>query len=207
MLMQFYMTPGSCSTGIHILLEELDLVFQANIVNLLAGDHQQPAFLAINPKASIPALVLENGRVITEFSAIAYWLARNYPKAQLLTGQAEADSKAIELMSYAVSHIHGQGYARIFTTDKFTDNLDDYPAVKARGLAIVEQGFEILNQYLPEQSYALEQFSIADAALFYIEFWADKTAIVLPENCKRHYQLMLTRPAVRRVLQEEGYRV
>lgn len=32
MTLQFYMTPGSCSTGIHILLEELDLPFQVTIV-------------------------------------------------------------------------------------------------------------------------------------------------------------------------------
>lgn len=38
MTMKFYMTPGSCSTGIHILLEECGLVFEAYVVNLLAGD-------------------------------------------------------------------------------------------------------------------------------------------------------------------------
>ena len=38
MTKKFYMTPGSCSTGIHILLEECGLVFEAHIVNLLAGD-------------------------------------------------------------------------------------------------------------------------------------------------------------------------
>ena len=39
MTMKFYMTPGSCSTGIHILLEECGLIFEVTIVNLLAGDH------------------------------------------------------------------------------------------------------------------------------------------------------------------------
>jgi hypothetical protein len=38
MTMKFYMTSGSCSTGIHILLEECGLVFEATIVNLLAGE-------------------------------------------------------------------------------------------------------------------------------------------------------------------------
>ncbi len=36
--MKLYLTPGSCSTGIHILMEELDLVFEEHIVNLMAGD-------------------------------------------------------------------------------------------------------------------------------------------------------------------------
>ena len=39
--------PGSCSTGIHILLETLELPFQVSIVNLPAGDHRQPEYLAI----------------------------------------------------------------------------------------------------------------------------------------------------------------
>ena len=38
------MTPGSCSTGIHILLEECDLVFEAWIINLLAGGAVQEGF-------------------------------------------------------------------------------------------------------------------------------------------------------------------
>jgi len=205
--MKFYMTPGSCSTGIHILLEELELVFEVQIVNLLAGDHNKPDFLMINPKAGIPALVLDDGSALTEFQAIAYWLARNYPKAHLLPGEPDADTRVIELMSYAVDTLHGQGFARIFTAEKFTPNPDDYESVKAIGLGMVEKGFAILDQSLPDQGYAVGGFSIADAALFYIEFWADKTGIALPKNCRQHYQLMLSRPVVRRVLMEEGYRL
>ncbi len=205
--MKFYLTPGSCSTGIHILLEELDLVFEAYMVNLLAGDQHQADYLAINPKASIPTLVRNDGTALTEFQAIAYWLARSYPKAKLLPGDPDGDAKAIELMDYAVGTLHGQGFARIFTTDKFTPNPADYEAVKTQGLDIINKAFAILNQQLPAEGYALGAFSIADAALFYVEFWADKTGVTLPENCLKHYRLMLSRPVVKRVLMEEGYRV
>lgn len=205
--MKLYMTPGSCSTGIHILLEELDLVFEAYLVNLMAGDHTQPDYLAINPKATIPTLVRNDGTALTEFQAIAYWLARSYPKARLLPGDADGDARALELMAYVVGTVHGQGFARLFTTDKFAINTADSEAVKAQGWAIAEQAFAVINAALPPQGYALGAFSIADAALFYVEFWADKIGIPLPENCLAHYRLMLTRPVVRRVLQEEGYRV
>lgn len=205
--MKFYLTPGSCSTGIHILLEELDLVFEAYLVNLIAGDQHQADYLAINPKASIPTLVRNDGNALTEFQAIAYWLARTYPKGKLLPGDPDGDAKAIEWMDYAVGTLHGQGFARIFTTEKFTPNPADHEAVKAQGLAIVDKGFAIINDQLPASGYALGTFSIADAALFYNEFWADKTGVDLPENCLAHYRLMLSRPAVKRVLMEEGYRV
>ncbi|OQW79858.1 MAG: glutathione S-transferase [Proteobacteria bacterium ST_bin11] len=205
--MKLYLTPGSCTTGIHILLEELDLVFEAHLINLMAGDQHQAEYLALNPKATIPTLVRNDGSALTEFQAIAYWLARTYPRAKLLPGDADGDAKAIELMDYAVGTLHGQGFARIFTTEKFTPNPADHDAVKAQGLTIVNQGFAILHKQLPSEGYALNTFSIADAALFYVEFWADKIGISLPENCMKHYRLMLSRPVVKRVLMEEGYRV
>ena len=47
MAMKFYMTPGSCSTGIHILLETLELPFEAWVLNLPAGDHLKPEYPAL----------------------------------------------------------------------------------------------------------------------------------------------------------------
>lgn len=205
--MKFYLTPGSCSTGIHILLEELELVFEAHLVNLMAGDQYTPEYLAINPKATIPTLVRDDGSPLTEFQAIAYWLARSYPKAKLLPGDPDGDARVIELMDYVVGTVHGQGYTRIFTTERFTPNPADHETVKAQGLNIVNQAFAVIDAILPAQGYATGAFSIADAALFYVEFWADKTGITLPENCLKHYRLMLERPVVKRVLMEEGYRL
>jgi glutathione S-transferase len=206
MAMKFYMTPGSCSTGIHILLEELELPFEAYIVNLPAGDHTKPDYLAINPKSTIPTLVRDDGSPLTEFQAIAYWLARRYPKANLLPGDPDADARVIEAMDYVVGTIHGQGYTRIFTTDSYTSNAADQETVKARGREIVQKGFAIMNEALAGRDYVAGSFSIADAALFYVEFWADKIGIELPEHCQSHYQRMLARPVVQRVLREEGYR-
>ncbi len=79
MNMKFYMTPGSCTTGIHILLEECGLVFEAYLVNLMAGDQHKDDYLAINPKATIPTLVRQDGTALTDFQSIAWWLAKTYP--------------------------------------------------------------------------------------------------------------------------------
>jgi len=205
--MKFYMTPGSCSTGIHILLEELELTFEAYLVNLMTGDQSKPEYLAINPKATIPALVRDDGSSITEFQAIAWWLARNYPKYKLLPDGIEAEVRVIETMGYVTGTIHGQGYTRIFTTSNYTTNEADHPAIQKRGREIVEQGFAVVNEILAGKDYVVGSFSIADAALFYVEFWADKIKLDLPPNCLAHYQRMLKRPVVRRVLMEEGYRL
>ena len=81
-----------------------------------------------------------------------------------------------------------------------------FSVTKARGREIVGKGFAIVNDALAGQDYVVGQFSIADAALFYVEFWADKIGIGLPEHCHAHYQRMRARPVVQRVLREDGYR-
>lgn len=205
MTKRFYMTPGSCSTGIHLLLEECGLVFEAYIVNLLAGDQYKKEFQAINPKGSIPALVLDDGTALTEFSAIAWWLARSYPKRQLLPADIAGEVRVLGIMNYAVHTLHTQGFARIFTTERFSPSSADHESVKAQGRQIIDKGFAIVNRELEGRQYVAEHFGIADAALFYNEFWADRIGIPLPANCEAHYRRLLTRPAVRQVLAEEGY--
>ncbi len=203
--MKLYMTPGSCSTGIHILLEELDLIFEAHLVNLLNGDQYKPDYVAINPKSTIPVLTTPEGTAITEFCAIAWWLARNNPKAKLLPDNIADEIKVLEVMNYAVSTIHMQAFTRIFTPEKYAFNESDIERVKAQGETMVKQSFAIVNKILDGCPYVIEEFSVADAALFYVEFWADRIGIKLPDNCKSHYKGMLSRPAVQRVMMEEGY--
>lgn len=205
--MKFYMTPGSCSTGTHILLEEVGAVFEVYIVNLPAGDHLKPDYLAINPKGTIPTLVRDDGTAITDFQAIAWWLARQYPRRGLLPADAEGEVRVLEAMNHAVGTIHGQGFTRIFTTANVTPNPADHDAVQARGRQIVADGFAVMDGLLAGQDYLVGNFSIADAALFYTEFWADRLKLPLPPNCAAHFKRMLARPAVSQVLREEGYRV
>lgn len=205
--MKFYMTPGSCSTGLHILLEEVGAVFEVYIVNLPAGDHLKPDYLAINPKGTIPTLVRDDGTAITDFQAIAWWLARQYPRRGLLPADAEGEVRVLEAMNHAVGTIHGQGFTRIFTTANVTPNPADHDAVQARGRQIVADGFAVMDGLLAGREYLVGTFSIADAALFYTEFWADRLKLPLPPNCAAHFRRMLARPAVSLVLREEGYRV
>jgi len=199
------MTPGSCSTGIHILLEECGLVFEAHLVNLLAGDQYKKEYLAINPKGSVPALVLDDGTALTEFTEIAWWLARSYPKRKLLPEGIAEEVRVLGLMNYAVNTLHAQGFARIFTTERFAPSSCDHESVKAQGRQLIDKGFAIVDRALAGREYLADHFTIADAALFYVEFWAVRIDIPLPDNCAAHYRRMLTRPAVRQVLAEEGY--
>lgn len=199
------MTPGSCSTGIHILLEELELLFEAHVVDLLAGDHLRPEFLALNPRATIPTLVCDDGVVLPDFRAIALWLARAYPKKCLLPADDATRMRVLQVLDETVGVIHGQGFTRIFVTEQYATTAAEHGAVQREGRAVVERGFARVEPLLQGSTYVADCFSIADAALFYVEFWADRIALPLPARLQAHYEAMLQRPAVRQVLAEEGY--
>jgi glutathione S-transferase len=204
-MMQLHMTPGSCSTGVHIILEELEAVFEAYVVNLPAGDHFKPAYVAINPKSTVPTLVRPDGAPLTEVVAIAYWLARANPRAGLWPGDTEEAARALEAMVYIVGTIHGQGFARIFATNTFGRDPADHAEIQQLGRDIVEKGFAVIDGALGDRPFLAGAYSVADPILFYVAFWADKTGVPLPPNLAAHYRRMLARPAVRRVLSEEGY--
>lgn len=122
-------------------------------------------------------------------------------------------ARAVELLDFALMQLHGEGFTRIFTTERYLSPGEAqqgrqlHDDVAAHGREIVAQAFEALEKRIPETGYAVgPKFSIADAALFYNEFWADKTGIVLPPRVAAHYQRVRARPVVRQVLAEEGYR-
>jgi glutathione S-transferase len=106
--MKFYMTPGFCSTGIHIIREELDEIFDVTIMHPPNGDHFDPEYVAVNPKSTIPALVRQDGTVLTEVLAIAFWLAHTHPRAGLWPNDSEPEARVMEVMatvSYAASPV------------------------------------------------------------------------------------------------------
>jgi glutathione S-transferase len=203
--MKLLYAPGACSLGIHLLLEEIGKPYEAERVNLQGGAQYQEPFTAVNPKSKVPTLVRDDGSVLTEFPAIAYWLARTNPEARLLPDDIDAQARVLEAMDYVVSTMHMQGFTRIFRPGNFAPNAVDEEAVKARGREIFEKGLALMDKALAGKDYLVGAFSIADAALFYVEFWgAARLKLALPANCAAHYQRMLARPAVQRMLQQEG---
>lgn len=117
MAMKFYMTPGSCSTGIHILLETLELPFEAWILSLPAGDHLKPEYLAINPRGTFPMPMLADAG------------AGHGPGAHRLP------------LDFALGQLHGEGFSRIFTAERYLAE----PDVRARE-AVLEQPYAVFHR-------------------------------------------------------------
>ena len=198
-------SPGACSIGIHVLLEEIGKPYEAVPFNLREGAHFKPDFMSFNPKSKVPVLVRDDGSVLTEFPAIAYWLARTNPDKHLLPDDVEGQTRALEAMDYAVSTLHMHGFSRLFRPGNYAARDEDHDGVKARGKEMVEKGFALLDKALEGKEYIAGTFSVADAAVFYVEFWgADRMGMTLPANCAAHLARMKTRPAVASVLKKEG---
>ena len=64
-----FSSPRACSLACHIALEESGLPYTLEPVLVRKGEHQRPAYLAINPWGKIPALRIDN-ELLTEAHAI-----------------------------------------------------------------------------------------------------------------------------------------
>ena len=203
--MKLYFSPGACSLGIHILLEEVGKPFTTERVKLMDGEQYKDAYVAVNPKSKVPTLERDDGSILTEYGAIATWLARINPEAKLLPHDPEAEVRCLEAMDYAVATIHMQGFARIARPGNFSPNEADKEVVQARGREIFAKGLGIVAHKLGDKPWvAGDEFSIGDTAVFYVSSWAPRAGVDLPHAVAQHFARMKQRPAVQRMIAAEG---
>ena len=202
--MKLFYAPGACSMGIHIVLEEIGAPFEPVRVALREGPEARAALDAVNPKGKVPTIQRDDGRVVTEFPVIAHYLAESNPAAGLLPKDEDAALRAAETMDFCVATIHMQGFSRLFRPGNFAPSEADHEQVKARGKQIMEQGFDVVAGQM-DGDWVAGQYSIGDAALFYVEYWAAKRMkMTLPAPLAAHLDRMLARPAVQRMMATEG---
>ncbi len=203
--MKLFYAPGACSIGIHVLLEEIGKPYEAAPLKLMEGAQFKPEFTAINPKSKVPTLVRDDGSVLTEYPAIAFWLAAKNPEAKLLPAEPDQQAKALEYTDFCVSTMHMQGFSRIFRPSNSAPSEADHAAVKAKGEEIFAKGLGVMDQVLDGKDYLVGQYSFADSALFYVSFWwNDRLKKELPAKVAAHYARMKARPAVQRTMAAEG---
>ena len=206
--MKLYWGPHTCAIGTHVLLEQIGKPYEAEKIDVQGGATEEAWFKAINPKGKVPTLVLDDGRVLTEFTAIGTWLARANPEAGLLPSEPDEEVRALSITDYAVGTVHGQGFGRVFLPAKFEpqDPLHQglglgRGSVKRQGEAMVTEAFDILDREMSGRDWvAGERPGVADAALFYVTRWAPQQGIDLPSNLAAHLRRMKQQPAVARVM-------
>lgn len=71
--------PNTRSTGVRILLEELEAPHRLHVLDTKAGEHRDPAYLAVNPMGKVPA-IRHGEAIVTEQAAIYLYLADLFPE-------------------------------------------------------------------------------------------------------------------------------
>jgi glutathione S-transferase len=170
----------------HIALHEIGVDFESRWISFARREQYAPEYLAVNPEGKVPTLLV-SGRPLTEVAAILYYLAKCFPEANLLLkDDLEAEAQIVSWMSFIASTIH--------------------PARRI-GVERWKEVFRIAEQRLGRRDWAVGGHSIADIHLFRL-FWrffnsAHPAPADFPGLCA-HYERMMTRPAVQRVLEIES---
>lgn len=165
--MKLFFSPGACSLAPHIALIATGLPFSAERVSLKTkltasgGD-----FRAINDKGSVPALQLDNGKVLTEAAVLLQYIVDQAPEAGL--APAAGTVERYELMAwlnYIATELHKR-FTPLFTPGCTEEGRSAAWAALARPLAYIAGKLE------GKDFLAGASFSIADAYLFTVLNWA-----------------------------------
>lgn len=200
--MKLFYSPGACSLGIHVLLEEIGKPYEVERVDL-GTPVADRALTKVNPKSKVPTLVRDDGSVLTEYPAIAYFLARTNPERHLFPDDLEGQTRVLEATDFCVASLHMQGFSRMFGARRLANEAEK-AAATAQGRDIATRGLARMDAQLVGRDYVNGSYSFADSALFYCCTWAPHFGVDLPANVAAHHARMKARPAVAAALKQEG---
>ena len=202
--MKLYYLPGACSIGIHAMLAEIGKPFTIEKA-ARPGTPEFEAFLRINPKGKVPAVVRDDGSLLTEFPIIALYLARLYPERGFIPTDPEGEIRVLEMTEHLVSTVHMQGYTRVRRPEKFAPSAADHAQVQAFGLTVFQAGMDRAERQIGAKDWLFESLTIADFALFYLEHWSVVNGIgMLGPNCRAHHDRLWSKPAIQHAIRSES---
>ena len=198
--MKLYYAPGACSLSPHIVLRETGLPFTMEQVDLATKETASGEdYYIVNTKGSVPALMLDNGEVLTEGAAILQYLADLVPEKKLAPKAGTMERyRLMEALNYIATELH-KSFIPIFN-----------PAYEgaigaAKNKLTVE--FDYVDRVLSQKPYWLgEEFTVADAYLFTVSCWIEAAGLDIKQwkALEKYRQKIASRPCVKEVLQEEG---
>jgi glutathione S-transferase len=199
--MKLFYFSGACALSPHIVLIELGLPYTLEKVDFAtkktAGGLD---YLTINPKGAVPALQLDDGRVLTEGPAIVQYLADLKPDSGLAPRAGTFERyQLMEILNYITSEVH-KGFSPLFNPKISAD-------WKASATANLEKKFDWLSAFLKDKNFLMgSTFTVADAYLFTVLNWTGHLKIDLSRwPVLTAYQARIAqRPKVQQALREEG---
>ena len=199
--MKLYFAPDTCSLSPHIVLRELGLPFELiRVNNRTKRSADGRDFYQVNPKGYVAALMLNDGRVITEGTAIVQYLADLRPDAALAPPAASFERVRLqEWLNFITSEIHA-GSSPLFNPALLEE-------VKTLFRDKLRRRLDYLAQALDEQPFLLgECFSVADAYLYTVLRWMAQFSIKLKDwpSLTRYMAQIAQRESVQAALAAEA---
>jgi glutathione S-transferase len=199
--MKLYYFPGACSLSPHIVLREAGIPFTLEKIDFATRKTETGTdYLTINSKGAVPALQLDDGRVLTEGPAITQYLADQKPESGLAPRAGTFERyQLMEILNYITSEVH-KGFSPLFNPKISAD-------WKASALANLDKKFDWLSKFLTGKTYLMgNTFTVADAYLFTVLNWTGHLGIELAKwPVLTAFQARVAqRPKVQEALKAEG---
>jgi glutathione S-transferase len=199
--MKLFYFPGACALSPHIVLNELGLPYTLEKIDFATKKTAAGLdYLTINSKGAVPALQLDDGRLLTEGPAIVQYLADQKPDSGLAPRAGTFERyQLMEILNYITSEVH-KGFSPLFNPKISAD-------WKASAIANLEKKFDWLTAFLKDKNYLMgNTFTVADAYLFTVLSWTGHLKIDLSRwPVLTAYQARIAqRPKVQQALREEG---
>ncbi|HZR71479.1 glutathione transferase GstA [Bradyrhizobium sp.] len=199
--MKLYYAPGACSLSPHIALLEAGLPYDLVKVDLRAKKLENgDDFLKVNPKGQVPALVTDDGELITEGPVIVQRIADKVAAKNLAPARDSAERyKLLEWLTYINSELHKN------IGPMFNPMLSD----EAKGVFKdrATSKFKYVDSQLAGHDYLMgKQFTVADGYLYVMLRWADGMKFDLSglNNLLAYKDRVAARPKVQQALVKEG---
>lgn len=190
--MKLYFAPEFSSLADHIALLEAGLEVEISLVNIetkaLASGG---SFLRINPAGMVPALMFDDGEVLTENLAILSWVADRAP--QLAPSGHLGRYRLLEMLSFVASEIH----------KRFPILLSLPEAARSSVEADILRSFSLLGPRIRQGTLFGNSFTVADAYLFVMARGALDLGLQLGDDYQDYVARIEARPAVQKALFRE----
>ena len=184
--------PGSRSSNMLFLLEELGEPYEIVITDVRAGAGQTPEYLAINPMGKVPAII-DDGEIVTETGAICLYLGDKYPKAGLAPPIGDPLRAPYLRWLFFCAHMDVVLVEKMF-------GREPMPGASA-GYGDYERVVRTLRLGLEKGPWPLgDKFTTADVAIGGGVPWAFRTGGTLPRESpfKEYAERIEARPAYQR---------
>ena len=191
-MIKLYTSPTPNGRKISILLEELNAEYETILVDLSKKEQFKKEFSKLSPTNKIPVIVdTENGQRIFESGAILIYLAQKYNKFLDNENYWEIMQWLILQVAY-VGPMLGQAHQYLF----YHRGKSKFAEEKTKGY--VEHVYSILEKQLMDREYIVNDYSIADIAIWPWVDRCERHEIKLEDypNIKRWYDKISIRPAV-----------